>query len=368
VKYTIFIKQNAIIKNGLAETTDLIDWAIIDYILWSYFSKNGKHINYLGKDFVWFNYNAVINNLPLIKIHTKTALSARIEGLYNEGLVETYQAPDHTLYIKPSDYALTILSLDNTVHSNDTGGMHQNDTAQYNNYLNKKYLYESIKSNNCNSNCNSKDFHYKNDNNEIVDEVETVAITWNDTGVCDEPLKLGRYPNEMLKKAIKECIDCNGGLEPVLESIKIYGLLYHNEYETRMPLLRFIKFKQSEFIPKLSEINLLPSTINEQNRKLLNFFCEKFNQMPIFDKLKYLDRYVIMRHIKSFFTAFPQIKRALDRENKMKNTKKVFPPDYLLHNEKLVTIIKDWWELHLLECNENIINKDGENLPQEIPQ
>jgi len=158
MKYSILIHQDRIVKSGFFETTDLIDWVIIDYIVWSYFSKNGKITTFDGKRFVWLNFRAMINNLQIIKIKFKSAITKRIERLHGEGLIETYQTAEHSLYVRPTDIAISICphksttvhqndtgvvyqNNTGTVYQNDTGTVHQNDTAQYNNnqYINNQY-------------------------------------------------------------------------------------------------------------------------------------------------------------------------------------------------------------------------------------
>lgn len=74
MKYTILINQLQISKAGLVEATDLIDWAIVDYI--SKFSSSPFARKLDGH--TWINLKTLISEMPLLGLNSKQALSRRI--------------------------------------------------------------------------------------------------------------------------------------------------------------------------------------------------------------------------------------------------------------------------------------------------
>jgi hypothetical protein len=69
---SIFINQFGAIDAGFNKLTDLVDWAIIDYV-----SKN-THIN----------YSKLINDMLILGLKSKSAVSKRISRLLNLGLID----------------------------------------------------------------------------------------------------------------------------------------------------------------------------------------------------------------------------------------------------------------------------------------
>ena len=120
MKYTIMINQVGIVKAGLHTKTDMIDWAILDYLKDWYFSgyarklsitEDSKHI-----DYVWVNYSHLLQNMPIIGIKNKDALTKRFKKLRKLGLIKTFQTKDNTLY-----FILTPLAIETFYYQeNDT--------------------------------------------------------------------------------------------------------------------------------------------------------------------------------------------------------------------------------------------------------
>lgn len=108
LKFSIRINQAGIVKSGLLEHTDLVDWAMIDYLLgWQQcVNRKVKRIKFQDQIFTRVNYNYLISQLPIIKIETKRSLIYRFAKLRNLKLLETRQAPENTLYFRLTDIAV----------------------------------------------------------------------------------------------------------------------------------------------------------------------------------------------------------------------------------------------------------------------
>lgn len=99
MKYTILVNQ-LILSNT---TLDLIDCAILDYLLIfcnSQNSKIAKH-RFVENDIVWtwVNFQNLLEDMPLLRIKSKSALSMRIDKLVEEGFIEKLQGEDFRLYV-----------------------------------------------------------------------------------------------------------------------------------------------------------------------------------------------------------------------------------------------------------------------------
>jgi hypothetical protein len=108
MKYTITINQSAVFSNGMINKTDLVDWAIIDYLKDFAIYRNARKIVYQGEEYIWLNYNHLINSLPLANFKTKPAVSYRINKLRDLGLIKTVKNVDNTLYYTFTDKLIDI--------------------------------------------------------------------------------------------------------------------------------------------------------------------------------------------------------------------------------------------------------------------
>lgn len=108
MKYSILINQVGIAKAGLLDKTDIIDWAIVDYLKDWFFSEKRKTIFNAdeGEYYVWLNLNHLLENMPLLRLN-KSALSERLKKLKSLGLIKTFQTKDNSLY-----FVLTPLCVD----------------------------------------------------------------------------------------------------------------------------------------------------------------------------------------------------------------------------------------------------------------
>lgn len=119
MKYSIVIDQKGIYEAGLASKTDLIDWAIIDYLKSWYFIEHKKIFTTAdNKEYIWLNYNHLLSEMPLLserdeetkrlKKLDKNRLTERIKKLKDLGLIETITMKDNTLYFRLSELSCRI--------------------------------------------------------------------------------------------------------------------------------------------------------------------------------------------------------------------------------------------------------------------
>ncbi|MCX8015078.1 MAG: hypothetical protein N2748_03585, partial [candidate division WOR-3 bacterium] len=98
MKYTITVNQLGILYSGLIAETDLVDWAIVDYLKDFVYYRDRKRIIYQGEEYIWLNYKHLISSLPLVHLPDKRTLWRRISKLRRLGLIKTLKAQDNTLY------------------------------------------------------------------------------------------------------------------------------------------------------------------------------------------------------------------------------------------------------------------------------
>ena len=97
MKYSVNINQAGVADAGFADgKTDLIDWAIIDYI--NTFATNPAAVTQNGR--VWINYRHLLDQMPLLGLRTKSALSGRISKLQDLGLLSVDYDADKRLFAK----------------------------------------------------------------------------------------------------------------------------------------------------------------------------------------------------------------------------------------------------------------------------
>ncbi|MEO0091265.1 MAG: hypothetical protein ABIK61_00940 [candidate division WOR-3 bacterium] len=149
MKYTITINQLGILYAGLIFETDLIDWAIVDYLKDFIYYKQSKRVIYQGEEYIWLNYKHLMSSMPLIHLPDKRTLWRRISKLRRLGLIKTLKTKDNTLYYTFTDRLVDICfskkshikrlkdkgpvsNMDTgPVSIMDTGGVSNMDTAQY---------------------------------------------------------------------------------------------------------------------------------------------------------------------------------------------------------------------------------------------
>ena len=96
LKFTIQINQKQVYEAGLVDETDLVDWAIIDYISKFYADPEAKFFD----GHVWTNTKHLMNEMPLCKLNSKQAVSRRIKKLKDLGLITACYDDENKLYTK----------------------------------------------------------------------------------------------------------------------------------------------------------------------------------------------------------------------------------------------------------------------------
>lgn len=106
ITYWVHIPQAGLDHYGFNDKLDLTDCLLLSYIYYFHLNhQNNERTKYThrkGEKYVWINYRYLINANPLLPIKSKSAISKRLKKLKNLGLIDTYQAPENSIYIKPS--------------------------------------------------------------------------------------------------------------------------------------------------------------------------------------------------------------------------------------------------------------------------
>ncbi len=108
MKYTITINQLGILYAGLIFETDLIDWAIVDYLKDFIYYKQSKRVIYQGEEYIWLNYKHLMSSMPLLKFNGAWTISRRINKLRKLGLIKTVRTKDNTLYYTFTDKLIDV--------------------------------------------------------------------------------------------------------------------------------------------------------------------------------------------------------------------------------------------------------------------
>lgn len=116
MKYSISINQRAIVEADLHHKTDLVDWAILDYVLSWQGSQSAKRLD----NKVWLNYQHLINKMPMLHLKSKQSVSNRIKKLRELNLLDTYQAPDKRLYVCTSELFFNVTQFRKKSSKEDT--------------------------------------------------------------------------------------------------------------------------------------------------------------------------------------------------------------------------------------------------------
>lgn len=158
MKYQIVVNQAGIVASGLHQKTDLIDWAILSHIYaWQASSKATRK-----DDKVWISYKNIMNELPLLGLNTKGAVSRRVYTMKELGLIEVDQVEDGRLFIKTTDLYESIQEYKTRspratagVHDGEQGvftkmneGVHQNERGVHDGEQGPVHRGEPISNNN----------------------------------------------------------------------------------------------------------------------------------------------------------------------------------------------------------------------------
>ena len=105
MKYSVNINVCGIDDAGLSKLTDLDDWAIIDYIQGWQTVPDAKRIGL----YVWINYKYLLDEIPVLNLNTKSAISNRIKKLKGLGLIETRQDKEKKIYVQITQKCANII-------------------------------------------------------------------------------------------------------------------------------------------------------------------------------------------------------------------------------------------------------------------
>lgn len=105
MKYTILINQSGIAAGGYAETTDLVDWALLDYIRDCYSSQVAAD----QSGHVLISYKGLMADMPLLGLKSKAGASQRITKLTNLGLIYTRRDKFGRIYVALSLNAIVAM-------------------------------------------------------------------------------------------------------------------------------------------------------------------------------------------------------------------------------------------------------------------
>lgn len=113
MKYNIFIPQQKIVKSGLK--ISLQEAALLEYIMhWQNFSSaTTEKLIYEGEEYMWFHYETMQANMPLLKIKSKTTITASLDHLKKLGLIKRQTVPIGAIrktYVRTTDLASNLWS------------------------------------------------------------------------------------------------------------------------------------------------------------------------------------------------------------------------------------------------------------------
>lgn len=144
MKYSININQAGIADAGFADKTDLVDWALIDYIFaW----QNNPAATRIGP-LVWISYRHLISEMPLLGLKTKQSVSARMSKLKALSLIAVEYDGDKRLYagLTGAAHSASVFRASSPpnragvhengqgVHENERGGVHENRHSAVNQF------------------------------------------------------------------------------------------------------------------------------------------------------------------------------------------------------------------------------------------
>lgn len=112
MKYSYNINQKAIIDNNLNSEIEfkekdktikrkgnIITFSVLDYLKDFSFNKNKKTRDVEGKQYIWINYNHIIENNPLLDL-TRDSVRVHFKILVALNLISLFKDTDNTLYYR----------------------------------------------------------------------------------------------------------------------------------------------------------------------------------------------------------------------------------------------------------------------------
>jgi hypothetical protein len=96
MKYSISINQLVLFKFNL----DVIDAAILDYLIYICHSLNAKVKNNRIGDWTWINLSKLASDMPMLKIKSISSISVRLDKLATAGFIKKMRDRHMKLYVK----------------------------------------------------------------------------------------------------------------------------------------------------------------------------------------------------------------------------------------------------------------------------
>jgi len=132
MKYNININQKVLEKS----TLNLIDCAILDWVITICSSKNDSIEEKRIEGMTWIDYNTIISDMPLLRIKSKSALTPRFKRIENEGYIKTKMVGTgsaqkmfvsltekiDSLFIETNG---PFIKMNGAVHENEQGAVHE---------------------------------------------------------------------------------------------------------------------------------------------------------------------------------------------------------------------------------------------------
>ncbi|MEO0092533.1 MAG: hypothetical protein ABIK61_07475 [candidate division WOR-3 bacterium] len=108
MKYHISINQAGVFVSGLLPHTDLIDWAIVDYLLGVSIALRMVRKVIDGEEYVWVSTPAIVRQIPIIHLKRR-AVHMRLRNLEKLGLIAIKMGERRQFYIRLTDKILSVL-------------------------------------------------------------------------------------------------------------------------------------------------------------------------------------------------------------------------------------------------------------------
>lgn len=110
MKTTILINQAGIVAAGLASKTDLIDWAIVDYVHGLSRNPHAASRQFDGTYFPRLNAQQLLDDLPMLGISSKSGVARRLTKLYNLQLLLIYADKRNNTYARLTELAMAAVN------------------------------------------------------------------------------------------------------------------------------------------------------------------------------------------------------------------------------------------------------------------
>jgi len=100
------IPQSRIVERDDLKALDVIDWIILSFVFYFISADDEKYRQTIivdDEEFCRIRYSAILDYLPVLRLKSRGALTARFKRYVDAGLLKRNQAPEHTLYVCSTD-------------------------------------------------------------------------------------------------------------------------------------------------------------------------------------------------------------------------------------------------------------------------